>query len=266
MPLIMRVVQTRHTYTVHQLGEPRIMGSPRVVIIGAGIVGANLADELTARGWDRVTVVDQGPLPMTGGSTSHAPGLVFQAGPSKTMTSFASYSIEKFRSLDVDGQWCFNQVGGLEVATTEARLAELHRRQGWVTSWGVEGRVVDPEECAKLHPLLDPQRILGGLYVESDGLAKASRIVEALARRATSRGAVFQGSTKVVGIEHSRGKVTGVATPTGVIPADIVVSCGGFWGSALGELVGMDVPLLPMAHQYVKTHQIPELVGRNTES
>ena len=55
-----------------------IMGSPRVVIIGAGIVGTNLADELTARGWDRVTVIDQGPLPFTGGSTSHAPGLVFQ--------------------------------------------------------------------------------------------------------------------------------------------------------------------------------------------
>ena len=45
------------------------MGSPRVVIIGAGIVGANLADELTARGWTNVTVLDQGPLPLTGGLT-----------------------------------------------------------------------------------------------------------------------------------------------------------------------------------------------------
>ena len=61
--------------------------SPRVVIIGAGVVGTNLADELTARGVDRVTVVDQGPLPLTGGSTSHAPGLVFQVSPSKTMTA-----------------------------------------------------------------------------------------------------------------------------------------------------------------------------------
>jgi dimethylglycine oxidase len=242
------------------------MGSPRVVIIGAGIVGANLADELTARGWDRVTVVDQGPLPLTGGSTSHAPGLVFQTTPSKTMTAFATYTIEKFLSLDDDGQWCFNQVGGLEVATTEARLAELHRRQGWATSWGVEGRIIDPEECAKLHPLLEPKRILGGLYVETDGLAKAARVVVALARRAQSRGAVFQGSTKVVGVEHGGGKVTGVTTDNGVLPADIVVSCGGFWGPDLGALVGMDVPLLPLAHQYAKTHQIPELVGRNTEA
>ena len=76
---------------------------PRVVVIGAGIVGANLADELTARGWDRVTVVDQGPLPLTGGSTSHAPGLVFQTNGSKTMTEFATYTMEKLLGLDVEG-------------------------------------------------------------------------------------------------------------------------------------------------------------------
>ena len=87
--------------------------SPRVVIIGAGVVGANLADELTARGVDRMTVVDQGPLPLTGGSTSHAPGLVFQISPSKTMTEFATYTVDKFSGLDLDGAWCFKKVGGL---------------------------------------------------------------------------------------------------------------------------------------------------------
>jgi glycine cleavage system aminomethyltransferase T/glycine/D-amino acid oxidase-like deaminating enzyme len=242
------------------------MGSPRVVIIGAGIVGTNLADELTSRGWSDVTVVDQGPLPLPGGSTSHAPGLVFQTTPSKTMTALASYTVEKFGSLDVDGEWCFNQVGGLEVATSPQRLAELHRRQGWATSWGVDARVIEPEECAKLHPLLDPNRILGGLYVETDGLAKASRAVVALSRRAQARGAVFRGSTKVIGVEHRGGRVTAVTTTTGLIPADIVVSCGGFWGPDLGALIGMDVPLLPLAHQYATTHRLPELAGRNTES
>ncbi|GAA2405066.1 GcvT family protein [Mycolicibacterium llatzerense] len=242
------------------------MGSPRVVIIGAGIVGANLADELAARGWHNVTVLDQGPLPLTGGSTSHAPGLVFQTNSSKTMTALASYTVEKFLALESDGQWCFNQVGGLEVATTEQRLADLHRKQGWATSWGVDAAVIDAQECAKLHPLLDRDRILGGLYVPSDGLAKAPRVVTALIRRAEALGARFLGSTKVIGIEHRGGKVTGVATDNGIVPADIVVSCGGFWGPALGELIGMRVPLLPLAHQYAKTDQIPELVGRNTEA
>ena len=192
--------------------------SPRVVIIGAGIVGANLADELTARGVDRVTVVDQGPLPLTGGSTSHAPGLVFQMSPSKTMTQFATYTVEKFSGLDLDGAWCFNKVGGLEVATTPERLADLHRRHGWVTSWGVESRVVDADECVRLHPLLDRDRVLGGLHTPTDGLAKAARAVVALARRAEARGARFQGSTRVIGIEQAGGRVTGVRTADGRDP------------------------------------------------
>ncbi|MDN5749194.1 MAG: FAD-dependent oxidoreductase [Pseudonocardia sp.] len=239
--------------------------SPRVVVIGAGIVGANLADELTARGWDRVTVLDQGPLPLTGGSSSHAPGLMFQTNASKTMTEFARYTVEKFAGLHVDGAWCLNQVGGLEVATTPARLADLHRRLGWATSWGVEGRVVDAPECVRLHPLLDRDRVRGGLHVPTDGLAKASRAVVALARRAEARGARFQGSTRVVGIEQSGGRVTGVRTTGGVLPADVVVSCAGFWGRAVGAMVGMEVPLLPLAHQYARTGQIAELVGRNDD-
>jgi glycine/D-amino acid oxidase-like deaminating enzyme len=88
------------------IGEP----APRVVIIGAGIVGVNVADELVSRGWTDITVVEQGPLDLPGGSTSHAPGLVFQTNPSKTMTTFAKYTVEKLSGLEKDGQNCFNQV------------------------------------------------------------------------------------------------------------------------------------------------------------
>lgn len=239
--------------------------TPRVVIIGAGIVGANLADELTARGWDQVTVIDQGPLPLTGGSTSHAPGLVFQVNASKTMTQFARYTVEKFLALDVEGAWCFNQVGGLEVATTPERLADLHRKQGWAASWGIDGRVVGPDECVRLYPLLDRGAVLGGLHVPTDGLAKATRAVAALIRRSKARGAVFLGSTRVTGIEQSGGRVTGVRTSTGMVPAEVVVCCAGFWGQEIGAMAGMAVPLLPLAHQYAKTGQVPELAGRNDE-
>lgn len=239
--------------------------TPQVVIIGAGIVGTNLADELTARGWDRVTVVDQGPLPLTGGSSSHAPGLVFQTNASKTMTQFASYTVQKLSGLDLDGQWCFNQVGGLEVATTPERLADLQRRHGWATSWGVESRLVDADECVRLHPLLDRDRVLGGFHIPSDGLAKSPRVVAALMRRAQARGAVFRGSTRVTGIGQAGGRVTGVRTAGGLLPADVVVCCAGFWGQSVGAMVGMPVPLLPLAHQYVKTGQLAELAGRNDE-
>ncbi|HEY8295681.1 MAG TPA: FAD-dependent oxidoreductase [Micrococcaceae bacterium] len=237
--------------------------TPRVVIIGAGIVGANLADELLSRGWSNITVVEQGPLRLAGGSTSHAPGLVFQTNASKTMSEFAGYTVEKLLSLNAGGASCFNQVGGLELATTEARLAELHRKLGYATSWGIEARIIDPDECEKQHPLIERGLVLGGLYVPTDGLASAARAVQLLIGRATEAGATFVGSTPVTGIEQSGGKVTGVRTPEGVIPADIVVSCAGFWGPQIGAMVGMAVPLLPLAHQYVTTTALPELAGRN---
>ncbi len=233
--------------------------NPRVVIIGAGIVGANLADELTERGWTNVTVLDQGPIPMTGGSTSHAPGLVFQINPSKAMTEFAGYTVQKLLSLTKNRTPAFNQLGGLESATTEARLAELKRRHGLATSWGLESRMLDPEETAKLHPLVDRDYILGALHIPSDGLASSLLAVELLRARAESRGARFVPGATVTGINSDAGRVTGVRTGEDTFAADIVVSGAGFWGQAVGDLIGMTVPLLPLAHQYVKTTPVADI-------
>ncbi|WP_328710853.1 FAD-dependent oxidoreductase [Microbispora hainanensis] len=242
------------------------MTGPRVVIIGAGVVGAALADELSARGWTDVTVVDQGSVPATGGSSSHAPGLVFQINGSKTMTEMARYTVEKLSSLDVDGEPCFLQVGGLEVATSPERLAELHRRHGWATSWGVESRLLTPAECAELFPLIDPEVVLGGLHIPKDGLAKAVRAVEAQLRRARSRGVRVLDRHEVLDVRTEDGRVAAVVTDQGEIPADIVVCCAGIWGPKVAAMVGMPLPLTPLAHQLAWTGQVPDLAGREEEA
>ncbi|MFD9389450.1 FAD-dependent oxidoreductase [Streptomyces sp. NPDC060000] len=242
------------------------MAGPRVVIIGAGVVGAALADEISARGWTEVTVVDQGPLPATGGSSSHAPGLVFQTNSSKTMTELARYTVEKFCSLDVDGKPCFLQVGGLEVATTPERLTELHRRHGWITAWGIESRLLSPEECVEQHPLVNPDRVLGGLLVPTDGLAKAVLAVEAQIRRATGRGVRFLARHEVLDVRQADGRVTAVLTDRGELPADIVVCCAGIWGPRIARMVGMNLPLTPLAHQLAWTGPVPALAGQTEEA
>ena len=167
------------------------MTGPSVVIIGGGIVGASLADEVTARGWTNVTVVDGGPLPVSGGSTSHAPGVVFQTNASKVMSDFARYTVAKFSSLTYHGDPCYLPVGGLEIATTAERAAELERRFGFAQSWGIPGaRLLDPAETVKTFDLLEPGVVHGGLFVSGDGIAKAVRAVGAQLERATSRGAM----------------------------------------------------------------------------
>ncbi len=237
------------------------MAGPKVVIIGAGVVGAALADELALKGWDDITVVDQGPLPAPGGSSSHAPGLVFQCNGSKTMTELARYTVEKLVGLDA-----FLQVGGLEVATTPARLQELHRRHGWLTSWGVEGRVLGPQETHELYPLLGEDTVLGGLHVPTDGLAKAVKAVEVQLRRAQERGVTLMDRTEVLDIRTEGDQVTGVVTDKGELRADIVVCCAGIWGPKVAGLVGMTLPLVPLAHQLAWTGQVPAVAGQKTEA
>src|SRR5699024_7712352 len=96
----------------------------KIVIIGAGVVGAALADELTQRGARNVTVVDQGPLYQTGGSSSHAPGFVFQINPSKAMCELAQRTLNKLDELNPGGEdnWLLKRVGGIELAYTDDQM------------------------------------------------------------------------------------------------------------------------------------------------
>src|ERR671937_268500 len=149
--------------------------SARAVVVGAGIVGASVAYHLAREGWTDVVVIDQGPLWETGGSTSHAPGLVFQLGSSRTMTRLAQDTLSLLGGLEHDGQPCFHPVGGLEVATTRERHDELRRRHGLALSYGLPSLLLTPEQAAALVPLLDPDTVLGALHTPADGIAKALR-------------------------------------------------------------------------------------------
>ena len=239
----------------------------RVVIVGAGIVGCSAAEHLTGLGWRDVVVLDQGPLFEAGGSTSHAPGLVFQTNPSKTMTELASYGVKRYSELELDGDPCFYQVGSVEVAATPERWKDLRRKHGIATAWGVESELLSPEECVEKSPLLDPARIQGGLFVPSDGIAKGVRVAEAMARLAMERGASFHGETEVVGVEVKDGRVRAVETSQGRIETETVLSCAGMWGPRIGRMAGAFVPLLtPMQHQYAWTTPVPGLEGAVGES
>ncbi len=147
------------------------------------------------------------------------------------------------------------------MATSPERLTDLHRRQGWLTSWGIEAHVLSPEECVALSPLLDASVLFGGYHVPTDGLAKSVRVIEVVGRRAMERGARFVDRTTVTGIRHDDGRVLGLSTTAGDIDADVVVSCAGIWSPVIGAMIAMPTPLLPLAHVYVKTGPVPALAA-----
>src|SRR3954468_11256313 len=161
----------------------------RIVIVGAGIVGCSTACELTRLGWTDIVVVDQGPLFETGGSTSHAPGLVFQVNPARTVSKLAQDTVRTYESLNAgEAVPIWMGVGSMEIATTPERLQELRRREGYARSWDLPARVIGGDEAVGLVPLLNTDRVLGALHVPTDGVVKAVRAAEKLARLAEQKG------------------------------------------------------------------------------
>lgn len=231
---------------------------PRVVVLGAGLLGCAVADELTGRGWTDVTVLEPEPALASAG-----PGLLFRTHADRTASEFAKYTAEKYSGLTVDGGWCFQPVGSLELATTPEQLSRLRQRLGWATSSGVRGYLREPGECAQLHPLLDSAKVFGGLHIPGDGLVKPIRAALAQARRAKERGAKFLTGQEIVEIVRTAGRVTAVTTATERFRADVVISCAGIRAPQFGRLVDLAVPVVPIAVEHARTTPLAQLAGDN---
>ena len=234
----------------------------QLVVIGAGVVGASAAYHLAELGIADVVVLDQGPLFETGGSTSHAPGLVFQTNGSRTMCRLAQYSVELYAGLESEGLPAWYGVGGIEVATTPERMSELKRRRGYALAYGIDGTaLLTPEETAERIPILDPGHILGSHLVPSDGIAKGVRAATALGAKARAKGVAFEGGVRVTGFDIRDDGVHGVRTDRGDIECEQVLVCAGIWGPTIGRMAGVPIPLAVVQHQLVWTQPLPELVA-----
>lgn len=239
----------------------------KVLIIGSGVVGAALADELTQRGLPDVTVVDQGPLYATGGSSSHAPGFVFQVNPSKAMSELAQRTLDKLDTLNPGGEtdWILKRVGGLELAYTDEQMRELKRRLGFARSWGVTAELLDAAGVRKLWPAINTTDLVGALHTPSDAVVHSVRAVAAQAERAKAHGAQFHEYTQAIDLVVEDGAVTGVKVVDAlsgenerIIAADIVVAAGGIWGPTIGKWLGRNLPMQPIEHGLGFSHELEE--------
>ncbi|MEM7346561.1 MAG: FAD-dependent oxidoreductase [Chloroflexota bacterium] len=232
----------------------------RLVIVGAGIVGCSAAYHLTQMGWKDIVVIDQGPLYETGGSTSHAPGIIFQTNGSRMMSKMAQYTTSLLYDLEFDGEQCWFPVGAVEVAATEARMQELWRRYGYNTAYDLESHILSPKEVQEKIPMINPDKLEGGLWIPSDGNARAWKSAGAIARKAiASGGAEFYGNTLVTDLELKNGRIEAVVTDQGRVECEQVLLCTNIWGSVLANKIGIKLPMMACAHHYAITEPLPEL-------
>jgi glycine cleavage system aminomethyltransferase T/glycine/D-amino acid oxidase-like deaminating enzyme len=226
----------------------------RVVIVGAGIVGNGLAWHLARLGWRDIVQVDKGPLPNPGGSTGHASSFTFAVDHSRQTTTWSIDSIREFEEMGT-----FTRTGGIEIARTEERMHELHRRVSLARSYGINARLLTPAEVREMVPYMDETKILGGFYTHDVGVVDPLHAGTIYREKAQALGALQSfANTEVTGLTKVNGRITGVDTTRGHIAADIVVVCGGVWSRQVAEMAGAVIPLVPAVHQMVDIGPVPE--------
>jgi len=228
----------------------------QVVVIGGGVGGASIAYHLTLMGWKDVVVVERHEL--TAGSTWHSAGLVGQMRSDANLTRMMHYSTDLYRKLKeetgVDTSW--REVGGLRLASSAERMEENKRLVGMARSFGVPMELISAKEAQKMFPLMNTDGVLGAAYTPNDGSIDPTGLTNALAAGAKNRGAKILLNTDVIGINVKDGRVCEVVTDKGTIKTEVVVNASGMWGREIGKMVGLSLPVVPMAHLYIMTKPI----------
>ncbi len=233
----------------------------RAVVIGGGVGGTSVAYHLAERGWTDVILVERAEL--TSGSTFHSAGLVGQLRSSVTLTTMMMYGASLYRRLKdetgVDPSW--HEVGSLRLASSRARYEELQRQASWAKTFGLPLELISAAEAQERFPLMALDAVLGAVWLPTDGWLDPSGLAMALAAGARQRGVEIRTNTRVVGIGVDRGRVTGVTVQRKdgsreEIAAEVVVNAGGMFAPEIARLVGVTVPIIPMAHQYLFTEAI----------
>ncbi|HVL53674.1 MAG TPA: FAD-dependent oxidoreductase, partial [Vitreimonas sp.] len=239
----------------------------RAVVIGGGVGGTSIAYHLAELGWRDVILLERADL--TSGSTFHSAGLVGQLRSSVTLTRMMMYGVELYRRLaaetGVDPAW--HEVGSLRLASSKERMEELQRQAGWARTFGLPLEVVTAHEARDRFPLMSTDGVLGAIFLPTDGWLDPSGLALALAAGARQRGVQVRTQARVVSIDVRDGRVHGVEVEhrgeRTRIESEVVVNAGGMFAPEIGRLAGINVPIIPMAHEYLFTEAIegvhPEL-------
>jgi 4-methylaminobutanoate oxidase (formaldehyde-forming) len=223
----------------------------QIVIIGGGIVGAQIAYHLAKMGRKDIVLVEKGEI--ASGESSHAAGLVTQFATSQTMLKFRMYSIELYSELGL-----FDHVGSLRVASTRESLKDLERSVSRAKALGLECEVIGPDEAVKHMPQITNKELYGAIYLPRDGQLDPYTTTNSMVKFAKDLGVTVYTNTRVTGIKLSaKGEVKEVVTDKGSIKTELVINAAGLWAPRIAAMAGLHFPTTPVDHQHIALKAVP---------
>ncbi|MDP4822835.1 MAG: FAD-dependent oxidoreductase [Aestuariivirgaceae bacterium] len=238
--------------------------SARAVVIGGGVVGVSTLYHLAKKGWSDVVLIERKEL--TSGSTWHAAGLLPLFNLSYSVGQIHKYSVKLYGELEAEtGQNVgFKKVSNIRIARTKDRWDEFMYYAGIAETIGVKVNKLTPQQLQEIWPLCNIDGILGAIQHPDDGYVQPADLTQALAKGARARGAEIYRNTVVTAIEETADGWI-VKTDKGDIAAEHVVSCSGNFARKTGAMVGLDVPVIPVEHQYIVTEPHPLIKERQAK-
>jgi len=238
----------------------------RVVVIGGGVMGASLIYHLTQLGWRDVVLLEQNEL--TAGSTWHAAGLCTHYAHNITIMNLRAHSVKLYRSIlaqETGQPVSFHACGALRVTRFEDRLDEFRQVQGIGKFAGFDFDILTPGELKAIYPLARVDDLIGAIYEPLDGHVDPSQATHAMAKGARNRGAEIYRQTRVTAVARKANGDWLVTTDKGAITAEHIVNAAGTWCREIGDMMGVDLPVVPMLHQYIVSDRIQAFAELDSE-
>ena len=238
----------------------------RAVVIGGGVVGVSTLYHLAAKGWDDSILLERKSL--TSGSTWHAAGLLPLFNMSYSVGQIHKYSVRFYQELqDETGMDVgFRKVSNIRLASTQDRMDEYLQYKGVADTIGVEVKVLSPQEIKDCWPLVSTENLIGAIQHPEDGYIQPADLTQAFAKGARDKGAKIEINTNVISIIRSPNGTWIVETDKGHIECEHVISCSGNFARKTGKMVGLDLPVIPVEHQYIVTEQHPLIKERKDKN
>ncbi|WP_172295696.1 FAD-dependent oxidoreductase [Pseudoruegeria sp. HB172150] len=237
----------------------------RVVVIGGGVVGASVLYHLAKFGWTDIALIERSVL--TAGSSWHAAGGIHALNADPNMAALQAYTIDLLSEIEKEsGQDIgLHMTGGVTIASSPVRWEWLQSAHRVYQSIGIDDtHLMTPDEITKIHPLMNMDGVLGGMWAEREGYVDTTGVVHAYAKCGRMRGAEVIEHNRVLEL-HWKGDGWDVVTEKGTVRAEHVVNAGGLWAKQCGRMAGLELPVSPLSHHYLHTDTIPELADRAGE-
>jgi dimethylglycine dehydrogenase len=231
----------------------------QVAIVGGGAMGVGLLYHLAHEGWTDTVLLEKGEL--TSGSTWHAAGLVPHFIGSLNMAKVHVEAPLLYARLEeetgLNAGW--HPTGAIRLALNDTEVDWFRYVQGVLDLVGVESHLLSPAEIVEHQPLLNVDDVKLGFWTPNDGWSDPSSSTNAMARGARQLGADIERHTLVTAMRQLPDGRWEVVTDKGRLIAEHVVNAAGCYAPQLGEMVGYDVPIVSVIHQYLVTEAIPEV-------